>query len=102
MPEAAALFGALNRLPPEPEKSVIELPPSVPAAEQLCREVIVLVAILLAEQPAKRAATIAELEAKLNQARNQPDGVRLSEPSAELIGELLSHARNRLELPLTP
>jgi hypothetical protein len=84
--EAAALFGTLDRQPPAPE-SVIELSPSIPEAEHQCREVIALVAYLLAEHPTKRAAAIAELEAKLNQARNQPGGARLSEPSAELVGE---------------
>jgi hypothetical protein len=98
---AAALFGALNRLPPAPE-SVVELTPSTPAAEQLCREVIELVAFVLAEEPTRRAAAIAELEAEMRQARNQPGGVRLAEPSAELVGELLTHARDRLGLGRTP
>jgi hypothetical protein len=99
--EAAALFGALNRQSPAP-KSVVELTPSVPAAEQLCREVVGLVAFVLAEQPPKQAAVIAELEAELQQARNQPGGVQLSEPSVEVVGELITHARDRLGLVCTP
>jgi hypothetical protein len=99
--EAAALFGALNRQQPPPVL-VVEPNSSVPAAELLCSEVIKLVDFVLLEHPAEQTATVAQLEAELRWAQDQPGGVWLSEPSAAQVGELLTQARDRLGLGYKP
>jgi hypothetical protein len=99
--EAAALFGALERRPPAP-LPVLEPDPAVPAAERLCVEVIDWVARQLSERPAERMAAVARLEAELRQARDQPGGVRLPDPDAGQLEDLLDRTRARLGLARAP
>jgi hypothetical protein len=92
--QAAALFGALDRLPPP----ALNPPRSVPAAteeERLCRQVVVYVRSLVAERD--RAAALARLDAEFKAERDKGDLIHLSdESSLPPVQELLEQARVEL------
>jgi hypothetical protein len=103
--EAAALFGALNRLPPlAPDPTLRDewYPPPlrVPIrtnAERLCRQVADWVTPRLWEKdPAREAEVVARLEAEFREELRAHGAIRLPDPSALTpVQELLDAARAR-------
>ena len=98
--ESAALFGALNRLPP----AVAEPPPGwydsslpIPAdteADRLCRQVVAWVRVALHDEPDRAAAAVARLEAEYFEELCERGAVRLPDPSSLTpVQELLEQAR---------
>jgi hypothetical protein len=91
--EAAALFGALNQLPPLAWAS--PGPAAGPTDEErLCRQVIARVAGALFERPAEAKAVTERLEAELSEELRKRGVIRL--PCASSVGpveELMARAR---------
>jgi hypothetical protein len=105
--EAAALFGALNRLSPmAPELSCQDTPnfpwvlsdPVHTEEEWLCRQVIEWVDVLrLAESPEYAGAAVARLKAQFRQELRTHGAIRLPDPSTLVSFEkLLNRARAAL------
>jgi len=98
---AAALFGELNRLPPEPDRPAwINSSVSIPAdtAEgALCRQVIERVDTALHLEPDRAAAAVARLEAEFFAELRTRGAIRLPDPlSLESVEEILKRARASL------
>jgi hypothetical protein len=102
--EAAALFGALNRLPPlAPDPALREwYPPPlrVPIRtdeERLCQQVADWVTRRFWEKgPAREAEVVVRLEAEFREERRAHGAIRLPDPSALTpVQELLDAARAR-------
>jgi hypothetical protein len=100
--EAAALFGALNRLPPEPlplsvadvEKSVWGIP-SRTDEERLCRQVVAWVSHRMPRDQAD--AAVARLAAEYRWELHAQGAIRLPDPaSLESPQELLARVRKGL------
>lgn len=61
--QAAALFGALNRIPPQPQSTSWRFRfPADTEEERLCRQILQCLSNELAEESDRREATIARLE----------------------------------------
>jgi hypothetical protein len=103
--QAAALFGALNSLPPEgPKLSAIDphvRPPRVPPRtdeERLCWHVIGYVKAELDGEPDRARAVVARLEAQLEEQRCQQGGLRLPDPPSRVrFQKLLQRARMEVD-----
>jgi hypothetical protein len=99
--QAAALFGALNQLPPESVKPTLsDLCPSrlrFPAhtdEERLCQQVVYWVSFELADEQDRREATVARLEAEFKEALGKEETVRLPDPLTLVpVQKLLEQAR---------
>jgi hypothetical protein len=99
--EAAALYGALNRLPPATRELVREdvgdSPLHAPVRtdeERLCRQVVRWVQRLFLDTPEQARQAVARLEAELVEAQARPGGLRLPDPArVEPIEELLGRVR---------
>lgn len=102
LPEAAALFGELNRLPP----AVRDMPPDLDAdptiaipknttTGRLCRQVVFWArAVARSETPGRAAAVVARLEAEYRDAQDERGDVPLPDPaSLEPVSELLDRGR---------
>src|SRR5262245_56953118 len=108
--QAAALFGALNSLPPQaPELSKIDphvRPPRVPPRtdeERLCWQVIGYVAAELEQQPDRASAVVARLEAELEEELCTWGRVRLPDPpSPAQLQTRLEQARKEIDRLLDP
>lgn len=105
LPEAAALFGALNRMPPvSPDLSLLDSPLSLPARtdeERLCRQVVEWVKNLLRpESPASAEPAVARLEAEFREELCRHGEIRLPDPpSPTEIQEVLELARQAIAAP---
>jgi hypothetical protein len=100
--EAAALFGALNRLPPEtPELALLDdnhwalSDPVHSEDERLCRQVIQWVeALRITDSPEYADAAVARLIAEFREERRRHGAIRLPDPSPPVpVHELLEQAR---------
>jgi hypothetical protein len=95
--EAAALFGALNQLPPVPKPIRIEPFPYFPVDsedEWLCWQVLEHVRVVLQEDPDRAKVAAARLEGEFWEERSRHGEVRLPDPSSLTpIAELLQQAR---------
>jgi hypothetical protein len=106
--QAAAQFGALNRLPPEAAYlSRIDLsarPPHLSPRtdeERLCWQVISYVEAELWEEPGRARSVVARLEAELQEGLRKQGRIRLpAPPSPARLQELLDQARQEAELIL--
>jgi hypothetical protein len=102
--QAAALFGALNRLPPESMKpSLSDVYPSHVRLrahtdeEWLCEQVVHWVSFELADRQDLRDATVARLEAEFKEALGNEGMVRLPDPLTVVpVQELLERAKAEL------
>jgi len=101
--EAAALFGALNRVPPEPAR--LSSYPSDPyphlprrtEEEWLCRQVISHAERVLVDRPAEAAAAVARLEAEFWDELRRHGVVRLPDDAGlPPARELLEQARTAM------
>jgi hypothetical protein len=103
--QAAALFGALNQLPPESVKpSLSDLDPSRlrflahSDEDRLCQQVVRWVSWELAGEPDRREATVARLEAEFKAALRKEGTVRLPDPLTLVpVQKLLEQAREELQ-----
>ncbi len=92
--EAAALYGALNRIPPEtapvaPELQSLFAPklsaplPGDTEEERLCQQVIAHLNAVLSDQPlSERQAAVDRLEAQFREELRRHGGIRLPDPSS--------------------
>ncbi len=102
--EVAALFGELNRLPPE--TPVVAPDPANPPAplpggteeERLCQQVVAFVGVALADRPpGEIRSAVARLEAEFWREREERGAVRLPDPaSLTPVRELLGQARQAM------
>jgi hypothetical protein len=105
--EAAALYGALNRLPPatrelnwEDEDDSRLHAPAQTNEERLCRQVIRWVQRLLHDTPERARQTVARLEVEFVEAQARLGGLRLPDPArVEPIEELLGRVRSAAAQP---
>jgi len=99
--QGAALFGALNQVPPlAPTLSSVGVPErslGVPARteeEQLCSQVINYVGLQLAEEPERAKAALARLKADFKEKLRTEGSIRLPDASSLVsVQELLQLAR---------
>ncbi len=102
--QAAALFGALNQLPPESmQPSLSDLCPSrlrFPAhtdEERLCQQVVQWVSFELADEQDRLEATVGRLEAEFKEALHKEGTVRLPDPLTLVpVQKLLAQTRAEL------
>jgi hypothetical protein len=99
--EAAALFRALDRRPPEPAQPTGFDPtlriPADTEEGRLCRQVLAAVRAELAAEPDRAAAAVARLKAEFAQELRARGAVRLPDPSSlESVEGLLRRARATL------
>lgn len=102
--QAASLFGALNRIPPQsPKLSILDLQVSrlrVQARtddERLCRQVVECVGWELAEEPDRADAALARLEAEFKEELRKEGTIRLPSPLTLVpVEKLLEQARAEL------
>ncbi len=102
--EAAALFGELNRLPPEtpPVRPDPDEPPApLPGGtdeERLCQQVVRFARVELADRPPDEAqSAIARLEAEFWRERNRRGAIRLpAPPTVTPVHEILEQARKAM------
>jgi hypothetical protein len=101
--QAAALFGALNQLPPESQPSLLDRyasRPRFPAhtdEELLCQQVVQWVSSELADEQDRLEATVARLEAEFKEALGKEETVRLPDPLTLVpVQKLLEQARAEL------
>ncbi len=103
--QAAALFGALNRLPPHSMKTplsdlcTVHLRfPAHTDEEWLCQQVLGWVGWALAEEQDRREATLARLEAEFKEELGTEGTVRLPDPLTLVpVQKLLEQAREELQ-----
>ncbi len=99
--EAAALFGELNRLPPEtppvrPDPAEPPAPlPGGTEAERLCQQVVAFARVALADRPpAEAQAAVARLVAEFRAELGRHGAVRLPDPSCLTpVHEILEQVR---------
>ena len=110
LPQAAALFGALNALPPQAaDLSKLDphlRPPQVAPRtdeERLCWQVIRYVAAELEQQPDRARAVVARLEAELEEELRTRGRIRLpNPPSPAQLQTRLEQAREEIDRLLDP
>ena len=97
--QAAALFGALNPIPPQCEMASWSFCfPAATEEELLCRQVLHWVGWALAEEQDRREATLARLEAELMEELGTGRTVRLPDPLTLVpVQKLLQQAREELQ-----
>jgi hypothetical protein len=102
--QAAALFGALNRIPPQsPNLSVVDMHASrlrIRARtdnERLCRQVVECVGSELATEPDREQAAVARLQAEFKEELRKTGTIRLPDPLTVMpVEQLLEQARAEL------
>lgn len=102
--EAAALFGALNRIPPHaPNPSLLDLHPSplsLPARtdeERLCRHVVEYVGWELGKEPDRAAVAVRRLEAEFTDELCRNGFIQLPDPASLVpVQKLLDEAKVEL------
>jgi hypothetical protein len=102
--EAAALFGALNRLPPQATPLSLAdrrgSPLRIPARteeERLCRQVVEYVRWALVEEPDRAEDPVARLNAEFKEELDKQGSIHLPDTSALVSAqELLKQARAQL------